>query len=269
MKLYAMTLKSIAALMVFLAGCQTTVPLPTSQPSGQSSSSPATSTSPQTTKTNTQAVVAAASPYPRRPLPSFSDQVAVGSSFYQFRERLKQAIQDRDATFMNAIADPDIKTTFGPAQDFSKLGFGNPDSLSWKRLERIINIGCTPYEAPAGVEIQAFQCPHISQASVGDPYMDVYILGEDVNVREQPENNSPVIEVLDNELVKADPARFDRLTEKQREEMETLEGWRPIITPSGKPGYVSSRYAYVPVGYRARFENKNGTWKMTIFIAGD
>lgn len=252
--------------MLFLAGCQTTA---NRAPTQSASPSPSITVPTPPIATKTQTVAPTASPYPRRPLPSFSDQVLAGSSFYQFRERLKQAIRDRDANFINEIADPNIQTTFGLPQDFSELGFNNPRSLAWKHLERIINVGCTPYEAPAGVEIDAFQCPHISQSAVGDPYTDVHILGENVNVRAEPQENSPVIETLTNELVQADSTGYDRLTEQQREEIETVDGWRPVITPSGRRGYVSSRYAYLPVGYRARFENKNGTWKMTIFIAGD
>lgn len=266
MKLYSMTLKTIPVLLLFLVGCQTNANL---EPSSSPSVSPSASVPTPPVATKTQTVAPTASPYPRRPLPSFSDQVPVGSSFYQFRERLKQTIRDRDTSFMNTIADPDIKTTFGTPQEFSEVGFNRSDSLAWNRLERIINIGCTPYEAPAGVEMEAFQCPHISQSAVGDPYMDVHILGENVNVRAEPQENSPVIETLSNELVQADSSGYDRLTEQQREAIETSDGWRPIITPSGKRGYVSSRYAYLPVGYRARFENKDGQWKMTIFIAGD
>lgn len=104
---------------------------------------------------------------------------------------------------------------------------------------------------------------------MGDPFSDIYIIGEAVNVRSQPRSDSRVIGTLTNEIVKADPAGFGRLTSQQRELSQTLEGWMPVITPSGEPGYVSSRYAYFAAGYRARFENKQGQWRMTIFITGD
>ncbi|KAF3890046.1 MULTISPECIES: SH3 domain-containing protein [Nostocales] len=211
---------------------------------------------------------AKAKPYPRRPF-KLRDRVPPNSSFYQFRERLKQAIRERNAKFIRAMADPNIKITFGSPIPFSSLKFDDSNSLSWKRLERIMSIGCTPYEAPAGVKLDAYQCPHVSQASLGDPFTDVYIVGENINVRAQPRNDSQVIGVLSDEVVKSDPSGFSRLTQQQRQEQQTFEGWQPIITPTGQRGYVSSRYAYYPAGYRARFENKQGQWKMTVFIAGD
>jgi hypothetical protein len=109
-----------------------------------------------------------ASPYPRRSFPTLEDQVTPGSSFDQFRERLKRAIRERDATFIRAIADPDIKLTFGLPMKLTALGFENPNSLAWKRLERILSVGCASYEAPAGVEIDAYQCPHVSPAAMED-----------------------------------------------------------------------------------------------------
>uniref|UniRef100_B8HTJ1 SH3b domain-containing protein n=1 Tax=Cyanothece sp. (strain PCC 7425 / ATCC 29141) TaxID=395961 RepID=B8HTJ1_CYAP4 len=221
------------------------------------------------TKLHPQIFAAApAAAYPRRPF-VLKDQVPPSSSFAQFRQRLLQAIRDRDARFIQSIADPQIKITFGKPIPFSQLGFNNPQSLVWPRLERIITIGCSPYEAPAGQQINAWQCPHVSQAALGDPFSDIYIVGTDVNVRALPQSNGAIVDVLSNEVVKANPAGFERMSKQQREESQTFAGWQPIITPKGIHGYVSSRYAYFPAGYRARFENKNGHWKMTVFITGD
>lgn len=263
--------KKIVLMLLLLGGCQTTATQPSSTPANNPvNQQPLPVTSPSVESTVPQPIqsTAQATPYPRRPY-ELRDQVPSNSSFHQFRERLKQAIRDRDAGFIEAIADPNIQITFGIPVPFSSLGFDDPNSLSWKRLERIINIGCTPYEAPAGVEMGAYQCPHVSQASLGDPFSDVYIVGENINVRAQPSPDSPVMDVLSDEVVKSDPDGLDRLTPQQREEQQTDEGWQPVITPTGQRGYVSSRYAYYPAGYRARFENKQGQWKITAFIAGD
>ena len=230
--------------------------------------STSTQSSALSAKVTNSPVTIAASPYPRRSF-TLRDRVTPGSSFDRFRQRLKQAIRERDAKFIRAIADPKITITYGLPIAFSTLGFDNPNSLSWKRLERILSVGCTPYEAPAGVEIDAYNCPHVSQAAMGDPFTDIYIIGETVNVRSQPRLNSQMIGVLTNEIVKFDSAGFERFTQQQRDLAQTLEGWMPIITPKGERGYVSSRYAFFAAGYRARFENKKGQWKMTVFISGD
>lgn len=210
-----------------------------------------------------------AASYPRRPFPTLSDQVTPGSSFDQFRNQLQQAIRSRDSQFIQAIADPAIKITFGPPLAFKTLGFDNPNSLAWKRLERILSVGCARYEAPAGVKVEAYQCPHVSQSAMGDPFTDIYIIGAGVNVRSQPRSDGQVLDTLTNEIVKSDPNGFEQLTQAQRDLAQTLEGWMPVITPTGQRGYVSSRYAFFAAGYRARFEQKQGQWKMTIFINGD
>lgn len=207
--------------------------------------------------------------YPRRPF-TLVDQVPPGSSFDHFRQQLQQAIRDRNAAFIRSIADPQIKLTFGLPITLNDLNIDRPNSLFWRQLERIMSVGCAPYEAPGDApDVEAWQCPHVSQAALGDPFSDIYIVGTDVNVRAAPSIDSPVIDVLSNEVVRSDSTGFDRLTDQQREELQTLAGWQPILTPQGQHGYVSSRYAYAPAGYRARFENKQGRWQMTIFIAGD
>lgn len=239
----------------------------TPAPQAAASSEPAPATNQPAVSPS--AVVASASPYPRRPLTPTQDQVPAGSSFNQFRSQLQQAVQARDAQFIQAIADPDIKITFGPPMPFSQLGFDDPKSLSWKRLERLLSIGCTPYEAPAATTVEAYQCPSLSQSAIGDPFSDIHIIGTNVNVRSQPSAESETIGTLTHELVKFDSAGFEQLTEQQRNLSQTFDGWMPIITPEGKRGFVSSRYAYFPAGYRARFEQRQGQWKMTIFIAGD
>lgn len=208
--------------------------------------------------------------YPRRPF-TLTDRVKPGTSFHRFRSRLQQAVRSRDAKFIRTIADRNIHLSFGRSMTLDRLKIDDPNSLFWKRLERIINIGCAAYEAPAGQtdRIPSFGCPHVFQASLGDPFTDVYIVGKDVNVRTLPRADSPVVAVLSNEVVKSDPQGFSALSEQQKLNIQTWDGWQPVIAPNGQRGYVSSRYAYTPAGYRALFENKGGNWKMTAFIAGD
>lgn len=212
----------------------------------------------------------ATTPYPRRPF-TLTDQVKPGSSFYEFRARLQQAVRTRDAKFIRAIAASDIKLSFGPPMKLDELEIDRPTSLFWQRLERIISTGCAPYEAPPGKseQIQTWACPHVFQASLGEPFSDVYIVGSNINVRSRPHADTPVVAVVSNEVVKSDPHGFSALSDSQRAAMQTFDGWQPIIAPNGQRGFVSSRFAYVPAGYRGLFENRGGTWKMTVFITGD
>lgn len=257
--------------LITSAACQSAPEstVPTNSPSASSTETPtprASGLAPASPSTP----AATASPYARRPV-VLTDQAKPGSSFYEFRQQLRQAVKARDVGFIRAIADPKIKLTFGSPMTLDELEITNPQSLFWKRLERIINTGCTPYESASNAPNQPerWACPHVFQASVGDPYTDVYIVGEKVNVRAQPQANSPTIGVVSNEVVKSDSQALQRMTDDQLALMQTVDGWHPIITPQGRQGFVSSRFAYVPVGYRAIFEQQGGRWKMTVFIAGD
>ena len=213
----------------------------------------------------TAALIAAS----RRPFTAV-DQAKPGSSFYQFRQQLQQAVQRRDANFIRSIAAPNIRLTFGTPITLNDLDIDNSNALFWQRLERIISTGCAPYEAPANSPaVDAWVCPHIAQAALGDPFTDVYIVGEGVNVRAKPQLNSPIVGVVSNEVVAIDQAAYNAFSNSQRIAAETLSGWFPVVTSQGQRGYVSSRYAYLPAGYRARFEQIDNRWQMTLFITGD
>jgi hypothetical protein len=208
-----------------------------------------------------------ASPYPRRPI-ELVDRVRTGSSFDQFRQRLRQAVVDRDAPFLRQIAAPDISLSFGRPISIEQLNIANPNAVVWRHLERILNTGCAPTQAVDSSN-EAWSCPHVAESASGDPFSDIHVVGTDVNVRSQPNTASAVVAVLSNEIVQHDPQQGARLSRQDWEAIETWDGWRPVITPEGIRGFVSSRYAYLPTGYRARFEQRQGQWIMTSFIAGD
>lgn len=217
--------------------------------------------------------------YNRRPA-VLTDQVQPGSDFDQFRENLKQIIQQRDAQAIRNLASPSIKLSFGPPMTLDELNIDDPSAPFWGQLERIISIGCAPLEGETGeggsTSGAVWICPHVFQAvEINDPYVDIFIVGSAVNVREQPRNDSAVVATLSNEVVQANP---DAVVPGGNEpDRETNLGWQAIITPDGIEGYVSSRYAYSPIGYRAYFEqtaadpgtSTESPWTMTIFIAGD
>lgn len=205
------------------------------------------------------------------------DSAQPGSSFYEFRKDLQQAVKLRQAGFIRAIASPDLHLDFGLGLDLRDLEINNPNSLFWKHLERVIHAPAVPrIGSPTdGMgKPQEWACPAISEVEhlgdyAYDPYTDIFMIGTSINVRQTPGMNGKVISSLSNEVVKVDSRGFSQLSEIQQQLLETNEGWRPIITPSGKRGFVSSRYAFSPIGYRAFFEQKNQKWYMTVFVSGD
>jgi hypothetical protein len=259
-------LSLLLGLSTGLPACQSATLLPSAPVNTVSISPQAPITPDRSDAVETQENTIAA----RRPI-VLEDQAKPGSSFYIFRQQLRQAVRDRDAAQIRAIAAPDIKLSFGNPITLEDLDIDNPNSLFWQHLERVLAVGCTPYEFPsdASNSAETWACPHVFQASLGDPFSDVYIVGENVNVRARPQADSPVVGVLSNEVVQLDLEGLNRLSESQRARLQTFDGWQPIIMPQGQQGYVSSRYAYFPAGYRAIFQQTATGWTMTVFIAGD
>ncbi|MBD1909383.1 MULTISPECIES: hypothetical protein [unclassified Leptolyngbya] len=209
--------------------------------------------------------------YPRRPF-RLVDAARPGSTFYNFRESLRQTVQERRADDIRAIAAPDIYLSFGPDITLDDLDIDNPDSVFWKHLERVVNAPCSPRDAIDNS--QEWICSSASEVeSIGqsgyDPYTDVFIVGESVNVRRAPGIHQAAVDVVSHEVVKTDPQGFEQLSEAQQQLLETNEGWRPIITPKGNRGFVSSRYAFSPIGYRAIFKQEGHRWIMAVFVIGD
>lgn len=213
--------------------------------------------------------------YPRHPL-ILVDEATPGSDFFQFRDRLRRAIRERDAAFIRQIADPHIKLSFGLPQTLSDLEIDSPDAVVWQQLERALGTGCVVYPIPGSTTTQ-WVCPHAflapDQDGSIDAFSSVIIVGENINVRAEPTTDSPIVGTVSNEVLKFDQAAMADKPQEFWQAGETNAGWKAVILPNGNHGYVSSRYAYSPVGYRAFFSQDssqaNGPWRMTIFLAGD
>ncbi|NET31245.1 MAG: SH3 domain-containing protein [Cyanothece sp. SIO1E1] len=218
-----------------------------------------------------------AEPFTRQPL-LLKDQAKPAADFFQFRQQLRQAVKNREVEFIRAIAAPDIKLSFGGLTDLDNLNISDPNALVWQHLERAIAIGCAQenYQSEVNTarETEArWVCPQVFLASdlieTADPFEQVFIVGEKVNVRAAPNNEGAVVDTLSHEVVKYDEQSIADLSEQQLSMLETFDGWIPVVIPDGQRGYVSSRYAYSPIGYRAFFSQVDGEWQMTVFLAGD
>ena len=172
----------------------------------------------------------------------------VGSSFYTFRQKLRQAIRDRNADFIRSIADPSISLTLGRDPiSLNDLNLDNPNSESWLNLEQAFSFGCMPSRPP-----DAWDCPVYPENSPFSIGIDDIYVGKNVKVRSRPKANSPVVTVLSNELAKT---------------IESAPGWMPIKTLEGQLGYVRTHQAFQIVGgYNAGFKQAGDRWIMTRFL---
>lgn len=195
--------------------------------------------------------------YPRQPLDLRDTQL--GSDFYQFRQRLREAVRRRDANFIRSTAIPGIRLTFGDPKTLDDLNIDNPKAEIWLGMEKAFSTGCA-------YDTQTWICPHVFhvfEVLPLDPFDYFAIVGVNVNARSQPSTNSQIVGVLSNEVVKYDYQATGAYN------LDNPNSWTPIVLPNGRRGYVLNRYVYSPIGYRGFFKKVQGKWKMITFVAGD
>jgi len=221
----------------------------------------------------------AASPSPSSDLARFPialvDESVQSPEFAKFLDRTKQAVRERDAKYIRSIVTPQTQFSFGKQRSIDYLNPENPNSPFWASLEKALALGCSK-------DANGYSCPTVfqqfqtalknSSSSSIDASSAIVVVGQNVNVRSQPNADSPTLATLTNEIVKYDATTFQNASEQEKAETFRLDnpnGWTPVILSNNQRGFVSSRYAYSPIGYRALFGKEGGEWKMQAFITGD
>ncbi len=210
------------------------------------------------------------------------DEAVAGSNFVEVKAKMRRIVRDRDAQALREISDPNISLTFGRPITLDTLDIDNPDAIVWKQLERTFDAGCATDTPEPPYEYWACPPSFLATGIVPqlDPYESIIITGSDVAVRKLPSLGSPVITRVSNVALKTggylsyDP---DALSEAEQQQLDdwyrsssTNQGWQYVQLGDGRKGFVSSRYAFSPIGYRAVFnQTDSGEWSMTAFIAGD
>lgn len=174
--------------------------------------------------------------------------------FADFRARMTEAVEARDRAFLRAHTAPDIKWSFGAdngRDTFMATIEENPEL--WGELRWVLEHG------GAFDENGDFIAPYTYAADTGmDPFRAGIVTGSDVNVRASPDTNALAIERLSHEVVEVETwglGRGDR--------------WARIALPGGGHGFMVTDYLRSPIDYRARFAQRDGTWVMEMFVAGD
>lgn len=208
------------------------------------------------------ATIPAASAHPAKLYPT--DEGPKDPSFKAFRDRLRDAIRDRDHLFIEGILHHDVEYSLAehPGVDgFRKFWrMDRPDSRLWEVLGTVLSMGggfvhyregtefCAPYvfaRWPRGVDMFSFAA----------------ITGKGVKVRAAPDPRSRVLTTLAYDLV--------RVEGSVRGEPDTLyEKWIKIILPGGRVGFVEGHHVWFTTGYRACFKKFDGGWRLTGLVAG-
>jgi hypothetical protein len=178
----------------------------------------------------------------RRVLPV--DESGRDPSLVAYLSKFKDAVAKQDDLALSELIDPQIK-----------LGFGGEDGIGhfhsdWLLLDRMLRMG-------GAWKAGSFSIPYVFAKFPDDldPFDYAAITGQGVWLRAEPKPDAAGVRQLSYDIVKVE---------------DQGESWWKVETLTGERGYVSSRFIASPIGYRAIFEkSKQGTWRMTAFLAGD
>ncbi|BDA80319.1 hypothetical protein LPTSP3_g32490 [Leptospira kobayashii] len=194
------------------------------------------------------------------------DESDKDKSFLEFKTKLIQAVQKKDAEFLKSITDKDIKFSFG--EESGKKRFleswdldKNPkDSNIWSSLENTFKLGFSK-------DKDGFSAPYLFNhfPEEYDAFSYSLISGTNVNVRAEASIKSKVVTKLSHKIVFLDRDSNENEAEGSKDECI----WQKVCLANGETGFVCDQYLRSPVDYRAIFAKKNNKWSMVVFIAGD
>ena len=180
-------------------------------------------------------------------------------SFAEFRDSLRAALLRHDADAVLAVVDSNIKTGFGGDDGIAAFERQwHPramDSPLWRELGAMLALGGA-FDAQG-----SFVAPYVYSRwpEAIDAFGHVAIVGSGVRVRAQPSLDSAIVGRLSYAIV---PIAKGKLRSEDAE-------WTRVEYVRGHTGFVASRYARSPVGYRAFFTRGAAGWKLVMFLAGD
>lgn len=184
------------------------------------------------------------------------DEAVRNPALFTFRAQFQAALARRDAGTVLAAIDPNIKAGFGGEdgiENFKKQWeFPGAESRLWGELGMALALGGSFFDENTFI----FPYVHSRWPDAIDAFQYTAVVGSEVRVRAKPSPEAPVLANLSFEIV--------RLGEPGAQ-----EGWTAVKLQDGRQGYVSSRYLRSSVGYRGYFTNKNGSWRLSLFVAGD
>ena len=171
----------------------------------------------------------------------------------EFRQRLTETVQLRDADALAGLAAEDIKLDFGGGAGIAELRtrLSNEPYNLWQELEALLPLGCAVNEQ-GGMTI-----PWIFAQDLGaaDPYSSMLVLGEDVPVLAAPRSSGERIGTISWDLVTVASLQDG--------------AFQQVTLPGNRAGYIATDKLRSVIDYRLLASQRNGRWSMISLIAGD
>lgn len=185
------------------------------------------------------------------------DESNSDSSFVLFKNRLMNALIEKDVNFITSMLDDNIIVSFGG--DDGKKDFLNywelnsSNSEFWHEMRTCLDLGGTL----DNYEEKMFVFPYIHSRWPAE--FEAFEFGAAINpnveLKSKPDPASKTISVFHYDIVK--------LIEPSGEE------WFEVKAQDGTIGYVKENEVRSPLDYRSGFVKMNGEWKMVFFVEGD
>jgi hypothetical protein len=178
------------------------------------------------------------------------DEAANDPSFQQFRERMTEAVAQKDKAKLTALIDPKIRTSFGAGGGIGSLDM-KPDSKLWRDLDSILKLG------GAFKGGTSFWAPYVysNWPDAADVFTHVAVIHQGVALHLEPKEDTGIGTGVDYEIVEVIPQKNP--------------DWLNVRTSGGREGWVPASDVRSPIGLRAGFIKEAGEWKMNALVAGD
>ena len=181
-------------------------------------------------------------------------------SFLAFRKKLVVAVAAKDTAYLMSITSPAISVGFGgepnTAEGFAKeWKIDSPNSEFWDVFGKVLSLGGAFQTFPGQ---RQFCAPYVTGAWPADVDSFAYaaIVSSGVPLHVRPDQDAQILGELSFNLVKIEEWTSDRT-------------WAKVTTDNRVTGYVSGKYVRTPIDYRAIFQQIQGKWQLTAFVAGD
>ena len=157
---------------------------------------------------------------------------------------------------------PTVQAGFEPATPDQAVQ-GLQQGMPWRALVTALSLGAVRARS---FDEDGFVAPYTAVADLQE--YDLAIVAADVNVRERPAADAPIVEKRSYDVVSTPGderwARYEVVPA-----LTNADDWAPVVTPSGKHGYVFGQFVVSPFATQFWFKRVGGAWKIVAFAGGD
>ena len=200
------------------------------------------------------------------------DESYLDNDFWHFKAQLESAVFYQDTTVLKSLlADKVLEGHFVcetcTKEEFMKYFFSNGNAAYyWEQLQKVIRYGFRKVEEANS----NYVVPHESVVFKAPSYLkeldestELIILGERVNIREQPGINSPIIRQATYEKFSCN-CSIDTETKSTHQTVDNQQ-WTEITLTDNQKGYVLSKYTSRRIYKRVTVAKIDGAWKIILF----